>query len=100
MSTDPEIGNKWHSSPDKNHAYLIERVPASQMEDTIEDLMMNLPNSVKQAFFTLPTDNTIDLVRGQKFGYKLPYYNYNKGAIAIKYVNLPDWISYKNDSLY
>ena len=100
MSIDPEIGNKWHNTPNKDHAYLIEKIPARQLEDIIEDLMMDLPNSNKKAFFTLSLDNTLNLVKGQEFGYSLPYYSYSKGEVAIKYENLPDWISYENDSIF
>ena len=100
MSNDPEIGNRWHTSSNKNHAYLVEKVPSRQMEDIIEDLMMDLPNKEKQSFFTLPLDNTIRPVQGTAFTYRLPYYTYSKGDIVIKYKNLPDWISFENDSIF
>ncbi len=100
MSDDPEIGNRWHTSPNKDHAYLIEKMPLRELEDIIEDLMMDLPHSNKQAFFTLPLDNTLHLVKGHEFAYKLSYYNYNNGEITIKYEDLPDWISFDNDSIF
>jgi len=100
LSGDPEIGNKWQTAPNKDHAYLIEKVPPCQLENIIEDLMMDLPHSNKKAFFTMPLDNTLNLVKGQEFGYKMPYYNYSKKEITIKYENLPDWISEENDSIF
>ena len=102
MSANPEIGIQWHpikSIQHKNHAYLVEKVPARFMEDIIEDLMMDLPNATRKTFFTLPYDNRIELLKGNAFAYKLPYYSYSKGDITITYKNVPDWIEVKNDSV-
>ncbi len=100
MSDNPDIGLKWMDKPDKDHSYIKERIPNIQMQDTIEDLMMDLPNKSRQAFFTLPLDNTIQIVRNKRFGYKLPYYNFNKGDITLIFKDFPDWISYLNDSIF
>ncbi len=43
MSTDWKTGNKWHSSPDKGHAYLKEKVPPEDLEVLIDSLMMAMP---------------------------------------------------------
>lgn len=100
MSADPEIGIKWKDSPNKDHSYVTVKVPLVQLQDTIEDLMMDLANSNRQAFFTMQLNNTIEIGKGQKFAYKLPYYNYNRGNITIQYNNLPNWISFDNDSIF
>ena len=100
MSANPEIGNQWHISANKNHAYLVEKVPSRQMEDTIEDMMMDLPHAKKQSFFTLPLDNTIRLVQGTAFGYRMPYYSFNSKDIEIRFKYLPNWISYEKDSIF
>ena len=100
MSSNPEVGIQWDISQNRNHAYLVEKIPARFMEDTIEDLMMDLSHSKKQAFFTIPLDNTIRCVKGENFGFRLPYYNYTKGEITMKFENLPDWMSFSNDSIF
>jgi len=100
MSSNPEMGLQWHSSRGRNHAYLVEKIPARYMEDTIEDLMMDLPNARKKDFFTLPLDYTLRCVRGSRFGYRMPYYNYDKGEINVRFRNLPAWLKTKGDSIY
>ena len=100
MSDNPDVGNSWQTSLNKNHAYLVEKVPARKMEDIIEDLMMDLPNAKKQDFFTLPLNNTINIIQGEKTGYRLPHYSYKKSEIKVKFNGLPNWISFDNDSVF
>ena len=93
-------GVKWEEGKGKRHSYLTEKTPPAQLEDIIEDLMMDLPNTDKQSFFIMPLNNTIKVVKGKQFGYRLPYYSYNKGKISIEYNNLPEWVSFSNDSIF
>ena len=39
--------NVWYSSPDKDHSYLIKKVSDSEMAETIDNLMANLPDLPK-----------------------------------------------------
>ena len=43
MSEDWRIGTQWHSTPDKDHAYLVEKVKPEYMEVLIDSLMMAMP---------------------------------------------------------
>jgi len=45
MSTNWLTGNKWHATPDKGHAYLLEKVPVKELEMVIDSLMLALPLS-------------------------------------------------------
>ena len=43
MSTNWLIGNKWHSTPDKGHAYLKAKVTTTELENVIDSLMIAMP---------------------------------------------------------
>lgn len=45
MSSNWLIGNKWHTTPDKGHAYLLEKMPTQEVEKVIDSLMLALPKA-------------------------------------------------------
>ena len=55
--------NQWRSTPDKDHAYLVEKTPSTRMAALIDDLMLQPPTDNKnpqpapqpQALLTAPT---------------------------------------------
>lgn len=39
----PDGSNQWRSTPDKDHAYLVEKQPSASMAALIDDLMLQPP---------------------------------------------------------
>ncbi len=40
--------NQWRSTPDKDHAYLVEKMPSANMAELIDDLMLQPPTNDKE----------------------------------------------------